>query len=316
MGTTHAAAKPFLKWAGGKGRLLPQLDRHFPTALKTGQIDRYVEPFVGSGAVFLYVAQTYSVSEFWIADVNPELVLAYRTIREAVEATIARLQALETAYLRRDVASRKAFYYHVRSQFNAGRALVDPSGDFTQFGDRGIDRTVQLIFLNRTCFNGLFRVNSRGEFNVPAGRYKNPRICHADNLRRVSDILQRTTIHQGDFQTCADWVGDRSFVYFDPPYKPLSKTANFIEYASGKFDDGEQLRLRDFYRQLDRRGAKLMLSNSDPTNADAGDRFFDLAYADYRIERVRAARNINSNAAKRGDVREVLILNYDRRSPA
>ncbi len=304
--STAVRAKPFLKWAGGKSQLLEQLDRRFPAALKRGSIERYVEPFVGSGAVFLHIAQFYPVREFWISDINPELIVAYQTVRDRVEETIERLRTLEAEYLARDREARQIYFYEVRSQFNQNR----PDFDFDTPNPDWIDRTVQLIFLNRTCFNGLFRVNQKGEFNVPAGRYKNPTICNFENLQLVSRILQRSRVRYGDFTECLEFVNDRTFVYFDPPYKPISKTSNFNEYSQHKFDDREQFRLRDFFKTLDSLNAKLMLSNSDPTNEDSTDLFFENAYAGYRIDRVRANRHINSNASRRGEINEILVLNY------
>lgn len=299
-------ARPFLKWAGGKGQLLEQIDKYLPTELKEGSIKRYIEPFVGGGAVFLYLAQTYHTQEFYISDVNRELILAYKTIQKDVEGVIRVLSEIQARYYALNAESRKKYFYQLRTKFNSSRKSID----FHEFSDSWIERTAQIIFLNRTCFNGLFRVNSQGEFNVPAGRYKQPRICDSDNLRAVSRILQRARIYAGDYIKCADFVNQDSFVYFDPPYKPISKTANFTAYSQYNFDDAEQLRLRDFYCQLDRKGAKLALSNSDPKNEDPNDDFFEKAYKDYKIQRIKAARNINSNASKRGQISELLITNY------
>jgi DNA adenine methylase len=292
-------AKPFLKWAGGKGQLLPQIEGYLPQALKAGNIKRYVEPFVGSGALFFYVAQRYAVDEFIIADVNPELVMAYRVIQQDVAALIALLEGIQSYYWGLSDTARKEYFYEARSRFNLQRNKID----FNRYSQAWIDRTAQLLFLNRTCFNGLFRVNRKGEFNVPMGRYKNPRICDAQNLKAVSGLLQQTKILQGDFEACENLIDKNSFVYFDPPYRPVSETANFTSYARQGFGDNEQLRLRDFFQRLDKKGAKLMLSNSDS-------KFFDMAYQDYVVSRINAKRNINSNKSKRGVVKEVLIRNY------
>lgn len=299
-------ARPFLKWAGGKSQLIKEIDENLPEELAQGKINRYIEPFVGGGAVFLYIAQFSNIEEFFIWDINPELVLAYKTIQKNVEDLIELLLKLQDKYLSFDAEERKQYFYQIRSQFNLQRQQID----FQTYHPDWVERTAQLIFLNRTCFNGLFRVNSKGEFNVPVGRYKNPKICHVNNLRSVAQILQNTQIHYGDFTDSGAFVDNRSLVYFDPPYRPLSKTANFTSYSQEIFDDSSQLRLRDFFRVLDQKGAKLLLSNSDSKNEDLTDNFFDVAYAGYPIKRVKAKRNINSKAAKRGLINELLIKNY------
>lgn len=299
-------AKPFLKWAGGKGQLLEQIDNFLPKELKNRTITRYIEPFIGSGAVFLYLAKSYKIEEFFILDVNEELILAYKTIQKNVEKLIVFLDDLQNQYLLLDEDKRKEFYYQIRSHFNFQREKID----FEKYNREWIERTAQLIFLNRTCFNGLFRVNNQGDFNVPMGKYKNPLICNSENLRAIAQILQRTQIHCGDFTDCEQWANDKTFIYFDPPYRPISKTSDFTSYSKYNFGDSEQLRLRDFFNRLNDKNAKLMLSNSDPKNEDPNDDFFEIAYQGYRIERVKASRNINSNAQKRGKINEILILNY------
>ncbi|NJN44832.1 MAG: Dam family site-specific DNA-(adenine-N6)-methyltransferase, partial [Anaerolineae bacterium] len=196
----------------------------------------------------------------------------------------------------------------VRRDFNASRSAVDFQ---TQKPDlAAVKRTAQLIFLNKTCYNGLFRVNSKGEFNVPHGSYKNPTICDVENLNAVAEILQRTTILCGDFEISQKFIHSKSFVYFDPPYRPLNKTSNFTAYDVKPFDDMEQERLANFYRLLDKTGAKLMLSNSDPHNQDKKDDFFDHLYDGFKIHRVKASRMINSKSEGRGQITELLITNY------
>ncbi len=298
--------KPFLKWAGGKGQLLEQIDKFLTQELRNGSIKRYIEPFVGGGAVFFYIAQFYKIDNFFISDINEELVLAYKTIQKDVESLISLLFNIQENYLSLDEQKRKEYYYHTRSQFNLRKKKIN----FQIYGQEWIERTAQLIFLNRTCFNGLFRVNSKGHFNVPMGRYKKPTICDPKNLRAISKILQKTHIHCGDFTECEKWVNSHTFVYFDPPYRPISKTSNFTSYSKQNFDDLEQLRLRDLFCQLDKKGAKLMLSNSDSKNENLADYFFDVAYKGYQIKTVKASRNINSNAQKRGHITELLIMNY------
>ncbi|MCX7594520.1 MAG: DNA adenine methylase [Fischerella sp.] len=299
-------AKPFLKWAGGKGQLLEQIDKFLPDQLASGSIKRYIEPFIGGGAVFLHLANRYEIEEFVISDINCELVLAYKTIQKNVEELIEILLNIQNKYLSLDESERNLYFYQIRSQFNLRRHQID----FQVYNHEWIERTAEIIFLNRTCFNGLFRVNSKGDFNVPVGRYKNPTICDPKNLKAVARILQKAQIFQGDFTECEKFVSDNSLIYFDPPYRPISQTANFTSYSQHSFDEIEQLRLRDFFRLLDSKGAKLILSNSDPKNENSNDNFFELAYEGYRIERVKAKRNINSDTSRRKQIHELLIMNY------
>jgi DNA adenine methylase len=282
------------------------MNAFFPTELTTGHIKRYIEPFVGGGAVFFFISQNFPVEELFIFDINPELILAYTAIQQNVARLIHTLNHLEVSYLSLSEENRKDLFYQVRMQFNNAHKEFR----FDTYNDQWIQRTAEIIFLNRTCFNGLFRVNSKGEFNVPFGKYKNPRICDAENLQAVAQLLQKTHICRGDFESCETIVNNQTFVYFDPPYRPISQTANFTSYSRDGFGDQEQLRLAKFYRKLDTRHAKLMLSNSDPKNEDPGDNFFEDAYRGFRIERVKASRNINSNANGRGIIDELLILNY------
>ena len=300
-----AKAKPFLKWAGGKGQLLSQIGQHLPPGLWEGSLTKYAEPFIGGGAVFFQIANSFDVNEFFISDMNEDLVLAYRTIRQQVELLIERLQAIERLYQLLDVDGRREFFYETRALFNQRATLASGTAS-----DEEARHVARLIFLNRTCFNGLYRVNSSGEFNVPHGNYRNPRICDAANLRSVSHSLRNTDIRFGDFTACRDFVDESTFVYLDPPYRPISKTANFNSFYRSPFGDEEQKRLAHFYQELGNVGAKLMLSNSDPHNENPDDSFFEDLYAGFCIHRVYASRKINSNGAKRGPITELLIANY------
>lgn len=304
--TATIAAKPFLKWAGGKSQLLSQIETHLPQPLRDGQMTKYAEPFAGGGAVFFYLARHYPIRRFFISDLNRNLVLAYRTIQADVEYLIERLAEIEQAYHAKAGTARETYFYEMRTAFNEGRDWVDCN----VVDETAVSHTARLIFLNRTCYNGLYRVNRKGVFNVPFGRYKRPRICDARNLRAVAALLADTEIEHGDFSACRYFVDDKTFVYFDPPYRPISKTAVFTSYAKDGFNDEDQQRLARFYADLDAAGASLMLSSSDPQNEDPDDDFFETLYDGFNIHKVQARRNINSKTSKRGTINELLITNY------
>jgi DNA adenine methylase len=300
-------AKPFLKWAGGKSQLLPQFESHFPPQLAAGQIANYIEPFLGGGALFLSVAQRYPIQQAYLTDINPELILAYQVVKHDVNALIAELQRHQEAYDGRNEDERNIYFYTVRRDYNSQRAQMD----FGNYSSAWVTRAARMIFLNKTCFNGLFRVNGKGEFNVPFGRYKKPAICDPENLKRVSALLQKAEVRVAPFTACEQWVTAETFVYFDPPYRPISATSSFNSYAKDKFGDDEQIALAKFFAHLHRQyGAKLMLSNSDPAPINPSDDFFDRLYAGFNIHRVMASRMINSHADKRGKITELLITNY------
>lgn len=303
---TTVKAKPFLKWAGGKTQLLDEIMGRLPTEIKDGKINRYVEPFIGSGAVMFELVQTYNIENVFIWDINPELITVYQVVQNDVESLIERLTQLEKQFLPLEKEQRKEMYYSVRDQFN--EKLVD--FDFHTYGEHKIERASQFIFLNKTCFNGLFRVNKKGEFNVPMGDYKNPTICDEENLRAASAVLQNVNIYQGDYKQSREFINDKTFVYFDPPYRPLNTSSSFTAYSKFDFTDENQKELAQYYRELDKQGAYLMLSNSDPKNTDPNDEFFDELYAGFNIERVSARRNINSKGNSRGAINEILVTNY------
>ena len=298
--------KPYLKWAGGKTQLIKQISQFLPERLNNGSIQKYVEPFIGGGAIFFWLASHYSIKELFISDVNADLILAYKTIQRNVDDLIELLLNIENKYLSLNQNQRSEYFYQVRKDFNCGRNQID----LIKYDLDWLERTAQMIFLNKTCFNGLFRVNSKGDFNVPVGRYKKPSLCNPENLKVIAKILQRTEIVRGDFSKCETFIDRNTFVYFDPPYRPISNTSNFTSYCDRTFDDSEQLRLRNFFKTLDKKGALLLLSNSDPKNYDINDDYFEKLYADYRIERVKASRYINSNSLKRSPIDELLIMNY------
>lgn len=300
----YSDCKPVLKWAGGKGQLLDQIKQKLPLKLKMGSIKRYIEPFVGGGAVFFDIYNNYQIQEAFLFDINPELVILYNVIKRDVESLILELNKIRTEY--RLTEDTKAYYYARRDEYNSLDKNIDANVYRTSF----VRRAALTIFLNRTCFNGLFRVNSKNQFNVPMGKYTNPRILDEDNLRRVSDALQIATIMQCDFARTADFVTPDTFIYYDPPYRPIRETSSFNSYAVGDFDDSEQMRLKNIFDKCHDAGALQMLSNSDPTNY-ADDPFFDDLYRGYNINRILAKRMINAKADGRGEIHELLITNYD-----
>lgn len=303
---SFSEAAPVLKWAGGKGQLLPQLRERYPKGLEQGRLTTYIEPFFGGGAVFFDLIKSYqTLEQVYLCDVNPELVVLYSVIQKDVNALLAELRDLEASYLALGEEGRKACFYEVRDAFN----LEHDTFTFEFYSAAWVSRAAKTLFLNRTCFNGLFRVNSKGYFNVPHGRYKNPRVLNEVRLRAVNEALQRAEIRLGDFSQVAELVDDATFIYYDPPYRPISETSTFTSYA-GEFNDDSQRRLAALYRELDSKGAKQLLSNSDPTNYVA-DPFFDDLYWDFCIERINANRMINSKASKRGAIREILVRNYE-----
>jgi DNA adenine methylase len=293
-------AKPFLKWAGGKTQLIPAIEKSLPKKINWNEVT-YVEPFAGSGAVlFWMLRQQKGIKRAIINDVNTELTTAYEIIKREPQALINELQKLDKqfkAYQSQD--DRKLFYLEQRTRFNA-----------SPLKSQSTLHTALLIFLNRTCFNGLYRVNSKGQFNVPFGQYANPKICDEATIMSVSNILQRVTILNGDFEASLNHVNGNAFFYFDPPYRPISSTSSFNSYASEVFCDQEQKRLAAFCQHIHQQGHQWLLSNSDPKNHDPSDNFFDELYKDFHITRIEAKRMINSNAQKRGTINELLIANY------
>lgn len=333
-------ARPFLKWVGGKSQLLPELRKYYPFATahtrtkkphtKT-HITRYVEPFAGGGAVLFDILNHCEPEYVYLSDRNADLVNAYCCLRDQPEALIARLAALQEEYLPLGAAERKACYLAHRARFNAMKLQQQGKQPELQAAEQAVTQTVQqtagstdcttltsaaqleraalLIFLNKTCFNGLYRVNRKGLFNVPAGVSASPAICNAENLRLVSARLQKVSIACADYTACADHVDEHTFVYFDPPYRPISPSSAFTAYTEESFAEQEQKALAAFFAMLHQRGALLLLSNSDPGNVCEDD-FFDRLYAGFTIRRVAARRMINCKAAGRGEIRELLISNF------
>src|SRR5690554_455027 len=294
---TNTDVSPFLKWAGGKRQLLPVINDNLPRELKEGKIQRYIEPFVGGGAVFFDLIQKYTFEQVILNDYNKDLINLYTVIQNNVTALINNLKPISDQYLSLDETDRKSYFYTIRESYN-------------ETGIDSLQKAVYLLFLNKTCFNGLYRVNRKNHFNVLHGRYKNPTILNEKNLLSVSKALKNVDIIAGDFSMVDKYVNSKTFVYLDPPYRPLNSSSSFTSYSNNEFDDKEQIRLSEFFVTLDNKGAKLMLSNSDPKNANQEDDFFDKLYENYNIKRVSAKRSINSNSNGRGKINELLITNY------
>ena len=290
--------KPFVKWVGGKSQLVEQIEKLLPTGGEN-RLTKYAEPMVGGGALFFSVLSKYNFEELYISDINDELINAYQTVKNDVDNLIAKLNEMQMLFLPMDENGRKYFYYTVRERFNS-TALTE---------ETATEKAAQFIFLNKTCFNGLYRVNRKGQFNVPMGAYKNPTICDDENLRNIHEALKNVTIVCGDYSLSKSFIDKDTFVYIDPPYRPISETSGFTSYNSDVFDDNEQIRLSEFIDEINFSGAKIVLSNSDPKNVNEEDNFFDDLYKNYKINRVEASRAINSKGDKRGKINELLICN-------
>lgn len=293
-------AKPFLKWAGGKTQLIPAIESHLPKKIDTIKDLTYVEPFIGSGALFFWFIQKFKVKKAVINDINSDLINVYKVIKEAPEKLIAHLKLIEKNYYSFNTETEKqAFFLANRAKFNSKQP-------------ESTELASLFIFLNRTCFNGLYRVNSKNIFNVPFGKYVKPKISDPTNILSISRLLQNVIILNGDYTDTLRHCTKNSFFYFDPPYKPISSTSSFNAYAKGVFNDEEQKRLADFTALLTEKKHLWLLSNSDPKNNNPMDVFFDELYrsSSNTILRVKAKRMINSNAKKRGEINEILIMNY------
>lgn len=298
--------KPFLKWAGGKSQLLPEINMCIPKDIRESKrIKKYFEPFLGGGAVFFSLISNYRIGEVYLSDINNELILTYNVVKENPKELIEKLKILSDEYPseKEDI---KEYYYGIRKSFNNN--LVD--FDFENYSEKHMERAAQFIFLNKTCFNGLFRVNKKCEFNVPCAYTKNPLICDESNILNVSKSLQNVNLKCVNYLELEPLIDDDSLVYLDPPYKPLNNSSSFNGYSKYRFDDDNQIELAEFYKRISNKGAKAILSNSDPKNNNESDNFFDDLYSDYNIGRVKAKRNINSKGNKRGYVSEILITNY------
>lgn len=295
---TKKDGKPFIKWVGGKTQLLNEIQKYYPFNEK---ITKYAEPFVGGGAVLIDILKKYNLKSVYISDLNFELINTYKNVRDNIDDLIEILSKYEKEYLNKSEEKRKEYYLEKRNKFNS--MIFEKEKNL-------IKKSAIFIFLNKTCFNGLYRVNQKGLYNVPMGVYKKPLICDIENLRNVSDLLQNVEIVCGEYSESYDFIDEKTFVYLDPPYRPLTETAAFTSYTKSGFNDQSQIKLAEFVKLLDKKGAKIALSNSDPKNNDSDDNFFDELYKDFKIKRIKASRMINSKADGRSKINEILVLNF------
>ncbi len=289
-------AKPFIKWVGGKSQLLDKIREKYPQ-----KIEKYCEPFVGGGAVLFDILNNFHPEKVLINDINKELINTYKQIRDNLELLISQLAELQNIYRNQPLEKNKEFFYEKRARFNE----LKLNGNAAE----NLEKAVLFIFLNKTCFNGLYRVNSNGLFNVPFNNAKNPLLCDAENLTACSKLLQNVEMLDGEYKNCRNFIDEKTFVYIDPPYRPLTKTSAFTSYSEKGFSDKEQVELGNFIKEISEIGANVLASNSDPKNVNAEDNFFDNLYSNFEIERISASRMINSNAKKRGAISELLISN-------
>ena len=281
-------AKPFLKWAGGKTQLIKDIERALPKDISKDKFT-YIEPFVGSGAVLFWMLNNFpNLKQALINDINEDLINIYKTIASRPKELISILQTLQNEFhgLEGKYEEKKEYYYSKRELYN--KRKEEQSAQAALF-----------IFLNRTCFNGLYRVNRKNEYNVPMASYKRPTICDKENILAVSQSLQKVEILCGDYAKTLNFADNNTLFYFDPPYKPLRETSSFNSYAKDEFNDQEQIRLRDFCHKLDTLNHTWILSNSDVKGKDTNDNFFDEIYSEFLISRVKARRSINANPEKR-----------------
>jgi DNA adenine methylase len=295
---TEKSAKPFLKWAGGKTQLINDIEKSLPKGFTKSKFT-YIEPFVGSGAILFWMCNNFSnIEKAVINDINEDLINAYKTIAANPKELISILEILQNEFhsLEGNEENKKLYYYKKRDLYN------------TRKEEQSVQAAL-FIFLNRTCFNGLYRVNRNNLYNVPMGSYKKPTICDKPNLLAVSKALQKVEILCGDYEDTLSYSQENTLFYFDPPYKPLSETSSFNSYSKNDFDDHQQIRLRDFCTKLDILNHNWILSNSDVKGKDVNDNFFDDLYSNFSIFRVNARRSINANSEKRGELKEILITN-------
>lgn len=304
-----SVVKPFIKWVGGKTQILPHLMPLIGKIFAEYDIKNYVEPFIGGGALFFLLSTSHEVNSAVISDINEDLILVYKTVQNFVSDLIEQLKILEHEYLSSDLLEREMMFYNIRASYN----LQKIDFDYQLFScDPFVNRSSKFIFLNKTCFNGLYRENRSGSFNVPFGKYRKPNICDVQNLMNCSIALQNVQIICGDFESTEAYVNSNTMVYLDPPYKPITLTSNFTKYHKDGFDDQDQIRLANYYKRVDAIGAKVILSNSDPVIDANGNGFFEHLYAGFDISKINVMRNVAAASSNRKQVKELIVNNLNR----
>lgn len=306
-------SRPFLKWAGGKKQVINFIDEDMmpKEILDSKVIMKYAEPFLGGGAIFFHLISKYEIEQAYLSDINKELILTYTVIKSNhYKKLIHKLKSYSTTYLKMDFNERKDFFNEIRNEYNNN---LD-GFDYDNFSYDHIIRASQMIFLNKTCFNGLYRVNKSGKFNVPMGKYKNPLICDEINIKNVHKDLKNVNIISNDYKASKNFIDENTFVYLDPPYLPIKKNS-FTSYNANEFGVKEQIILSKFCKLIDDNGAKFILSNSDPKNHDPNNNFFKETYGNLGLKtchykKINVRRSINSKGNKRGPIKELLIYNY------
>ncbi|HOE20283.1 MAG TPA: DNA adenine methylase [Spirochaetota bacterium] len=299
-------SRPFIKWAGGKSQLIDEIDERLPVELREREITTYFEPFLGGGAVFFYIAQKFSIERAVLFDINEDLIITYKVIKYNPEELMRFIDYYKYLYNNLDIEKQKDFFYSIRENYNKNKVKIN----FNDYNNELIEHAAQMIFLNKTCYNGLYRLNSKGEFNVPFGKYKKVNFYDKENILYISALLQKAELYIYDFEEIIHYDVNNAFIYFDPPYRPISQTASFTSYSKFHFSENDQIRLATIFKELDKRNARLMLSNSDPKNVNPDDDFFEKHYKGFNIQRVYANRMINCNGEKRGKINELIITNY------
>lgn len=296
-------AKPFVKWVGGKTQLIEQLDTLLPNDFAKWENVTYIEPFVGGGAMLFYMLQKYqNITSAVVNDCNRDLMSCYKVVKFTPDILVQALSEIQKEYYGlKSESARKEFFLQMRGEYNSNKADE-------------IRKTTLFFFLNRTCFNGLYRVNKSGLFNVPFGKYEKPIICDTNTIYADSEILQKVEIMVGDFELTYSRAKNHTLFYFDPPYRPLSNTSCFNDYTKESFEDDSQIRLKEFCDKVHQAGFYFMLSNSDCKEKNVSDTFFDDLYRNYQIDRVWASRSINANPKKRGKLTEILVHNYEKKN--
>lgn len=302
-------AKPFVKWAGGKAQLIKQYEDLFPFKEELpSNITTYVEPFVGGGAVLFYMLQKYPTLNAVISDSNEALINCYICIKRNPQALIEELRGFQKRYDElKTIDEKEKLYLEIRDAFN----LLDVRHPGLLGGKARYLQAACLIFLNKTCFNGLYRVNNRGKFNTPFGKYQEANVCDAENIMRCHELLRRVDIYCGDFQDLSWAIGNDTFVYFDPPYRPLKGKGSFTAYDKSGFTEADQQRLMRFFNSCTQQGALCMLSNSADENDTTLRKLYAENCSNVTISEVEARRNINSKGKERGKIKELVITNYE-----